>query len=161
MGWDELTAGYPVIVLEGCDGTGKTTMATRLAQHYGYTAVRCGRIDDAADLAGRYRAVFSQPGLLALDRSFVSEVVYGTLRGGQCRLTPRQAADLAFALADRGGLLVHLTAPADVLAVRLRARDGYAPPLDRISAVIKAYRDVFDGLAGAVPIVAGSVFDFL
>ena len=154
MGWEELTAGYPVIVLEGCDGTGKTTIAAHLADEYGYQVIRCGRAEnDCPDLAERYRTVLGQPGKLTLDRCFISELVYGLLRDGRSRLSPLQAAELAFALADRGGVLVHLTAHPKALAWRLRQRDGYAPPLDRITAILRAYRTVFDGLDGAAPIV--------
>jgi predicted kinase len=151
--WDELAARYPLIVLEGCDGTGKTTLAAALARRHGYTVVHSERPAEQKDLAGHYRSALDLPGKVAHDRGFVSELVYGPLREGRSRLTGPQAAELAFALADRGGLLVHLTGHPEALAARLRARDGYAPALDRIGALVRAYRDVFGALAGAAPIV--------
>jgi thymidylate kinase len=154
VGWEELVTGFPVIVLEGCDGTGKSTLAEWIAAQYGHTLVRSGRLEDGPDLAARYLAAIEQPGRLVLDRSFVSELVYGSLREGGPRLTADEAAGLAFALEDRGGVLVHLTAHPKALAWRLRVRDGHAPPLDRIRAVLRAYRDVFAGLAGAAPVVS-------
>jgi hypothetical protein len=140
-------------VLEGCDGTGKSTLAALLGARRGYTIVRSGRLDDGADLADRYRAVLDQPGNLVLDRSFITELVYGPLRNGRSRLDPDQAVRLAFALADRGGVLVHLTAHPKALAWRLRARDGHSPALGWIRAVLRSYRDVFAALDGAAPIV--------
>jgi thymidylate kinase len=151
--WDELAARHPVIVLEGCDGTGKTTRASGLAERHGYKVLHSGRIADGTDLAERYLGVLRLPGKIALDRSFISELVYGTVREGRSRLTARQAAELAFFLADRGGVLVHLTGCPEMLAARLRARDGYAPAMERIRALLKVYRDVFEGLADAAPIV--------
>ncbi len=47
-------ARYEIIVLEGCDGVGKTTVAAALASAYGYTTVHSGRTPDGMDLAGRY-----------------------------------------------------------------------------------------------------------
>jgi thymidylate kinase len=152
VGWEELTDRYPVLVVEGCDGTGKSTLATLLGTQYGYTIVRSGRLDDGPDLAGRYRAVLEQPGKLALDRSFITELVYGPLRNGRSRLTADQAAQLAFALADRGGAFVYLTAHPKALEWRLRQRDGHAPPLDWIRSIVRSYRNVFAGLDGAAPI---------
>jgi hypothetical protein len=171
-------AGYPVIVLEGCDGAGKSTLAALLGERRGYTVVRSGRppgadlpgadlpgadlpgadlhgadLHDGTDLAGQYHAAFGQPGNLVLDRSFITELVYGPLRNGRSRLDPDQAVRLAFALADRGGVLVHLTAHPKALAWRLRARDGHSPPLGWIRAVLRSYRDVFAALDGAAPIV--------
>jgi hypothetical protein len=154
VGWEELAAGHPVIVLEGCDGTGKSTLATLLGTQYGYTIIRSGRLPDGADLAERYREALDQPGNLVLDRSFITELVYGPLRaGGRSRLTPDESAELAFALADRGGVAVHLTAHPKALAWRLRQRDGHAPPLEWLRSVVRSYRNVFAALDGATPIV--------
>ena len=153
MQWDELAARYPVIVLEGCDGTGKTTRAAELADQHGYTVIHSSDVADPDGLADAYHAVLRRPGKLALDRSFVSELVYSQLRAGRMRLTGREAAELAFALADRGGVLVHLTAHPKALAWRLRARDGYAPPLDRLRVLLATYRDVFRALDGTAPIL--------
>jgi thymidylate kinase len=148
-----MTAKYEVVVLEGCDGTGKTTIASALAERHGYTVLHSDRPPDSFDLAERYRSVLALPGKIALDRSFISELVYGPFKYGRSRLSAPDAAELAFRVADRGGVLVHLTGRPDVIAARLRARDGYAPPLERIGAVIEAYRRVFDALAGAAPTI--------
>jgi thymidylate kinase len=153
VGWEELIAGYQLVAFEGCDGTGKSTLASLLAARHGYTVVRSSRPDDGADLVGTYRAALSQPGNVVLDRSFITELVYGPLRTGRSRLTPDQAAELAFVIADRGGALVHLTAHPKALAWRLRARDGHAPPLNWLRTVVRSYRNVFAALDGAAPIV--------
>jgi hypothetical protein len=159
VGWEELTAEYPVIVFEGCDGTGKSTLAMLMGARYGYAVIRSARPDDGGDLEAGYRAVLGQPGSLALDRSFITELVYGPLRNGRSRLDPDQAASLAFALADRGGVVVHLTAHPKALAWRLRARDGRSPALGWIRAVLRSYRDVIAALDGAVPIVTMDTTD--
>ena len=67
------------------------------------------------------------------------------------------AAELAFQVADRGGVLIHLTGRPDEIAARLRARDGYAPSPPQIAAVIDAYRDVFDALSGTAPVITVDV----
>lgn len=150
-------AGYEVVVLEGCDGTGKTTLATALAARHGYTVMHFGRTPGKVDLAARYRSVLSRPGRIVLDRSFISELVYGPLRHGRSRLSMTAAAELALQVADRGGVLVHLTGRPDEIAARLRARDGYAPTPEQIAAVIDAYQEVFTGLSGTAPIITVDV----
>ncbi len=150
--FDELTIAtsrYEVVVLEGCDGTGKTTIASALAGRHGYFVVHSARPPEGTDLAGHYRSILALPGKIALDRSFISELIYGPAKYGRSRLSAPDAAELAFRVADSGGVLVHLTGCPDVIAARLRARDGYAPPLERIGALIEAYREVFDALSGA------------
>lgn len=146
-------AGHELIVLEGTDGAGKTSLAGHLAGQHGYAVVHCDRPPDGADLFGRYAADVATPGKVVLDRCFVSELVYGRSPGGVCRLSAPDAAELALRVADRGGVFVHLTGSAETIAERLAARDGFAPPLERIRARLAAYHAVFDGLAGAAPII--------
>jgi hypothetical protein len=129
-------------VLEGCDGTGKTSLATTLAAQHGYSVVHSGRTPDDVDLLARYRSILAIPGKIVLDRSFISELVYGPLQYGRSRLTASDAAQMALLVAARGGVLVHLTGRPESIIVRLRARDGSAPPWS-----------VFAALTGTVPTI--------
>ncbi|MGH3839214.1 MAG: hypothetical protein ACRDSF_26480, partial [Pseudonocardiaceae bacterium] len=101
------------------DGVGKSTLAQQLASGHGFTIVHSGRTPDGVDLSKRYRQILSQPGRLVLDRSFVSELVYGPLHHGGSRLTDADACDLAALVARRDGVLVHLTASASTIRARL------------------------------------------
>jgi thymidylate kinase len=146
-------AAYEVIVLEGCDGTGKTTLAAALALRRDYAVIHSGRTPDGTDLTERYQALLAIPGKIILDRSFISELVYGPLDHGQSRLTLPDAADLARRVAARSGVLVHLTGHPDTITARLRSRDGpAAPAADRIRAIIGAYHATFALLDGTAPI---------
>lgn len=146
-------AAHEVIALEGCDGVGKTTLAATLARQHGYQLVHASRTPDGVDLLQRYRTVLARPGRLVLDRCFVSELVYGPLLHQRARLTLQQAQDLAAIIAGRGGLLIHLTGPLSIIVARLRERDGAAPDLDHIHALIDAYAEVFAALADHVPVM--------
>jgi broad-specificity NMP kinase len=153
MELDDISA-YRTVVLEGCDGVGKSTLARELARDFGFTIVHSARTPDGINLAERYQRILSQPGRLALDRSFVSELVYGPLRHGGSRLTDTDACDLAALVASREGVLMHLTAPASVIRARLLARDGpaAASPAD-IEFLIAAYERVVTTLAPYLPVV--------
>jgi thymidylate kinase len=153
LGLTITAARYEVVVLEGCDGTGKTSLATTLAAQHGYSVVHSGRTPDDVDLLARYRSILAIPGKIVLDRSFISELVYGPLQYGRSRLTASDAAQMALLVAARGGVLVHLTGRPQSIVARLRARDGSAPPLERICALTDAYHTVFAGLTGTAPII--------
>lgn len=145
---------HRTVVLEGCDGVGKSTLAQRLATGHGFTIVHSGRTPDGIDLAKRYRQILARTEQLALDRSFVSELVYGPLRHGSSRLTDADACDLATRVARRDGVLVHLTAPASVVRARLIVRDGAAAAsLADIESLITAYEHVVTTLAAYLPVV--------
>lgn len=146
-------AAYPVIVLDGCDGTGKTTVAEALREQFGYAVTHSGRTPDGIDLTDRYRQLLAMPGRIVLDRSFISELVYGPLLHGHSRITQQAAVGLAQDVARRGGTLVHLTGAPEAIAARLRARDGAAPPVDRIRAITDAFHAAFGLLAETAPVI--------
>lgn len=152
-GITDWAASCHLIVLEGCDGVGKTTLAATFASHHDYAVVHAARTPEGEDLFAKYRAILARPGRLVLDRSFVSELVYGPLDRGRSRLTFDQAARLAAAAVQRGGVLVHLTGRPEQIAARLLARDGNAPALPRIRALTAAYTDVFTRLADHAPVI--------
>ncbi|MGW7786093.1 hypothetical protein [Streptomyces tricolor] len=149
----EEIAGHRTIVAEGADGVGKSTLARRFVSQYGFTAVHSPRTPDHEDLISRYRDLLARPGRLVLDRSFLSELVYGPLYRGRSRLTWSQALDLARLVTARDGVFLHLTAPAATVHQRLKARDGQAPAVQQITALADAYQRAFDTLTCHVPVL--------
>lgn len=147
-------SAHRTVVLEGCDGVGKSTLAQQLSRDLGFTIVHSTRTPDGVNLAERYQQILSRPERLALDRSFVSELVYGPLRHGGSRLTDADACDLAALVAHRDGVLAHLTAPISVVRARLLERDGpAAAPIADIESLITAYERVVTTLAPYLPVV--------
>lgn len=147
-------SAHQTVVLEGCDGVGKTTLAQHLALDFGFTMIHSTRTPDGVNLAERYQQILSRPERLALDRSFVSELVYGPLHHGGSRLTHADACDLAALVARRDGVLAHLTAPAPVIRTRLLVRDGpAAASLIDVKSLIMAYESVITSLAPYLPVI--------
>ncbi|MFB7938269.1 hypothetical protein [Streptomyces sp. NPDC056049] len=146
MNPDEI-AGYRTVVLEGCDGVGKSTLGERLSARHGFTLVHSPRTPDHLDLASRYRTILAGEGKLLFDRCFISELVYGPLHRGRSRINWPQAIDLAESVIQRDGVLVHLTAPPAVIRQRLVGRDGEAAPMEEISALVTGYERAFSTLS--------------
>ncbi|MEO3810761.1 hypothetical protein ABGB17_17305 [Sphaerisporangium sp. B11E5] len=147
MNLDQVAGQYRTLVLEGCDGVGKSTLAKHLSTHHDFTVVHSPKTPDHLDLADRYRTILAQPGRILFDRCFISELVYGPLYRGRSRITWAQAIDLAESVITRAGTLIHLTAPLATVHERLLARDGRILPLDDIAAVLTGYERVFATLA--------------
>lgn len=148
-------AAYRTVVLEGCDGTGKTTLARALESAHAFTVIHSPRTPDHVGLAARYRDILRLPGRLALDRAFVSELVYGPLLRGRSRLTWDETFDLVDAVARRDGILVHLTGTAETVHDRLISRDGTsAASVAELADLIIAYRRVFATLAEHGPVTS-------
>lgn len=149
----EAVAAHRTVIVEGSDGVGKSTLARALVVHHGFTAVHSPRTPDHQNLVNRYRDLLARPGCLVLDRSFVSELVYGPLYRGGSRLTWPQALELADLVTARHGLFLHLTAPPSTIRHRLKVRDGHAPSLEEITALAEAYHRTLRALAVDVPVV--------
>jgi len=127
------------VVLTGSESTGKTTLAVRLARHYGtswvpefaraYAELKGGPLTVAdveriarGQLAAEERALARGPGLVVLDTDIVSTVVYAEHYYGACPAWVREAA------LERQGDLYLLLAPdlpwtADPVRDRPRQRE--------------------------------------
>jgi hypothetical protein len=47
---EEIVGDYQTLVLEGCDGVGKSTLANRLSTHHGFAVVHSAKTPDHLDL---------------------------------------------------------------------------------------------------------------
>ncbi|MGH3569147.1 MAG: hypothetical protein ACRDRH_24610 [Pseudonocardia sp.] len=152
MNLDLLATTYRTIVLDGCDGAGKTTLAQRLSTAHRFTAVHSARTPDGTDLLVHYRGILARPGRLVLDRCFVSELVYGPLRHRRSRITLTQAVELAETVVARDGTLIHLTGTPSAIYARLRARDDdtAATPTE-VAELVTAYEHVFAAITAQLP----------
>lgn len=146
-------AQYRTVVIEGCDGTGKTTLARRLTGKHGFSFIHATRTPDHLDLTTRYLHMLDTDSRLVMDRSFVSELVYGPLQRGRSRLTWAQVLDLAEAVTQRNGAFIHLTAPVDVVHARLLLRDGEADEPDILTGLLAAYERAFHTLADHATVI--------
>lgn len=150
----QIAANYRIIAIEGCDGTGKTTFAERFVTEHGFTVIHSPRTPEHVELTDRYQQIIMRADRLVLDRSFVSELVYGPLHRGRSRLAWCEAVRLAQFLADHNGAFVYLTGPEAAIRARLLARDGpNSPDLGAIEPLLAGYQRVFDALAPHVPVI--------
>lgn len=122
-----------IIVLEGPDGVGKTTLADAIESVHGGDVIRMrsGPPPDDQDTAVHYATKIREMISMAdsgcaviCDRLHIGELVYGPLLRGGSRITPAEANALDLMLDGAGAHLVHCTLPTGVMIERLVARDG-------------------------------------
>lgn len=133
------------VLLEGVDGVGKTTLAEALRQcGYGYIHSPYIRGDGVRE---RYLATLSTVnGPAVLDRTFLSEFVYGTVIRGYSRLSYDDCLELLGTLASKGFILLHLEEAEDTLAARCGG------DLEERRRLIGAYRDLLASARNVIPI---------
>lgn len=107
-----------MIIAEGIDGTGKSTFIDMLAE-YGYSRYHFPYDVKNQDLMIKYLSVLNNANSrTALDRSFISEMVYGPVMRGTSKLSLEQLRFLLTEYSKKGFEIVYLTAPKEDLMKR-------------------------------------------
>jgi len=133
------------IILEGCDGVGKTTLANLLI-HRGYKSLHFD-YDPSLSIKEKYQRILSKDygDNIVLDRSFISEMVYGPLKRGYSRLSEKDFAELLEMLDKRGGRVVLLDAAPEIIYNRIQKRgdaDDKNMDLNQISEIRNLYKQI-------------------
>lgn len=116
-----------LIVLEGVDGAGKTTLVERLVDMLDEDVVvkHCGppKGDILKEyewsLASSYRPMTTD---FICDRWHVGELVYGPMLRGKSQLTPAMVNHIEMFLSSRGALRLHVDAPIEAILARVGKR---------------------------------------
>lgn len=99
-----------LIILEGPDGAGKSTLARNLSAMLGADIVHFGKDSETFSLATEYISIIlsSQHRNLIIDRLWISEIIYSKImRGGNCRLSEKEIKVISYAFHEMDGRLVY------------------------------------------------------
>ncbi len=133
------------IILEGCDGVGKTTLANLLI-HRGYKSLHFN-YDPHLSIKEKYQRILSKDygDNIVLDRSFISEMVYGPLKRGYSRLSDQDFSELLQLLNKRGGRVVLLDATPETIYNRIQKRgdaDDKNMDINQITSIRNLYKQI-------------------
>ena len=160
------------VILEGADCTGKSHLAAELSEHYnnrGWATYVC--FHDVAlklnsrDLAKSYAADLLSwllrtsdgiPKAMIIDRTWISEFVYGSVYRGHIRLTDKQEALLIQIAAAADARVVYCSPPLDAVRAAFEdpEREEYLPSFDKLKLVYHTYAAYMATLAmeSALPV---------
>lgn len=137
------------IIIEGCDGVGKTTIVNKL-KALGYGSLHFN-FDPTLSIKQKYERILTQdyeyP--VVLDRSFISEMVYGPINRGGSRLSDKEFKELLGLIQKRGGRVVYLSALPEVIYKRVLSRnddDKKVLNLDKIKQICVQYDRVMQAI---------------
>lgn len=126
---DSARRACPLIILEGPDGAGKSTLAARLGTELGARVVHLGPFKGLTNIAHLYVEAM-QPALdgyqpVVLDRSWLSEPIYGAVhRGGRDRVGPVYARMLERVAWRCYPVVIRCLPPVEACLATFRARKG-------------------------------------
>lgn len=140
-----------VIILEGPDGSGKTTLANLISKQTGYQLLHRTQPkteEDKKRMMDEYIQVMKSGKNLIMDRSWYSEMVYGPVMRDASVITYPQMYELERLAAKYGAIVIHCTAPESVLWKRcLRRGEDYITKRETFHEICMG----FDQLMHAVP----------
>jgi thymidylate kinase len=98
-----------LIIIEGPDGAGKTTLAESLSEMLNARIVHFGTDKESKTLINKYTEIMlsSQNENLIIDRLWISEMIYSkVMREGNCRLTQVEINILSYIFYEMRGRLI-------------------------------------------------------
>lgn len=109
------------VILEGCDGTGKTTLAKLLAEKYGLDICHCTQ-HDPKDF--EFYKQTARKENVVWDRHAIGELIYPNVFGRTAEISVEDAKIILSYARENGGKVLVITADDDVIASRLHKRGG-------------------------------------
>lgn len=132
-------------VLEGPDGAGKTTLASRLVEALPDYRIEHFGPPIQAPLEEYLHWLVAQDAQghrMVIDRFHLGESVYGPLFRGTLGLTRYELTAIEWALMVRGYLMIHVTQPLKSLIDSLEQRGDEMVQVNQLSKIVEMYWDV-------------------
>lgn len=147
-----------LVIIEGPDGSGKTTLASRLADHLDAEVHHHGPYRGEKEVAHHYWRSIDAARLegqkIVMDRSWISEPIYGKhVRSGLNRVSLDARRALERGALSAGGVVVRMAASFDFCSRNWADRTGrveYVRSANQFRRIWADYRDLEPGL----PVVA-------
>lgn len=144
--------GIKRVIFEGIDGAGKTTMAEMFSK-IGFQKFHARYHPEISELYSFYYNEIlekSENQRMVLDRSFISEMVYGPILRGKSRLSITQFKRLLEKLRNQHTLLVYLYTPLEIL---LKRKKDKAIPVEHYPLLSKEYEKVLKIVKPFMPVL--------
>lgn len=145
-----------IIILEGPDGSGKTTLANKIKDQTGFMLLHRSHQTDsnAESLFDEYAQVIKAGKNCIMDRGWYSEMVYGPVMRGGSAITYPQMYELERLLAKNGALIIHCTAPEATLWKRcLKRGEDYVTKKDTFHAICNGFDTLMMDVPHYVPVL--------
>lgn len=145
-----------IIIIEGPDGSGKTTLASQIAKQTGYPVVHFSvpkTEEEKEQMVSMYKQAIKESKNIIFDRCWYSEMAYGPVMRKEHVISYPQMYELERMLAKRGSLIIYCTGSPEVLWRRATARgEDYVTDQQTFVEIFEAYEDIMN-VPHLVPVV--------
>ncbi len=143
-----------MVILEGSDQAGKTTLAKQLLARLGdgWEYHHEGPPPPGGE-ANHYAKMVLLDRQVVLDRSHLGEMVYGPCCRGKAALTPLQVSVLNRIVAGRGGFVIWCDPPLGLIKARWKEDVTEKKPLKQLCFIHDTWNYVLRGAARELPVI--------
>lgn len=149
-----------IIIIEGPDGSGKTTLANQMSMQTGYPIMHRSKPETKEEKEAMYKeyaALASSKRNIILDRCWYSEMVYGNVMRDESVIDFYEMYDLEQLVANGGGMVIYCTGQPHVLYKRAKQRgEDYITDYEDFKAICSLY-DSLMGVPHKIPVVRYTV----
>lgn len=136
-----------IIIIEGPDGSGKTSLANRLSRQTGYKIIHRTQPkteEDKAIMMDEYFRVIRSRENMIFDRCWYSEMVYGPVMRDASVISYSQMYDLERRLMETGAMIIYCTDAKQVLWARCQERgEDYIVDRTTFDSICDRYDTLF------------------
>ena len=132
-----------ILIIEGPDGAGKTTLAEQISGQTGWPIEHRSKPETPEEkeiMMGEYLQLVKASRNVILDRCWYSEMVYGKVMRDQSYIDYPQMYELERQLAKHGAMVIYCTGPKAALWMRATRRgEDYITSRDKFNAICEEY----------------------
>lgn len=145
-----------IIILEGTEATGKSTLAKLLSSQTGYPIIHMDKPKTEEDRVRMFTDYLDRVALLndvIFDRCWYSEMVYGAvMRDGSC-ISLKQMYDLEAALLHKSAIIIHCTDATSLLWDRCKVRgEDHVLDIDTLDELKCGFDNLMHKVSHLVPV---------
>lgn len=145
-----------IIIIEGADGSGKTTLANKLSAQTGYPLIHMSQPKDAVEeqrMFIEYKDLICQNKNIILDRCWYSEMAYGPLMRGRSAISYPMMFALEGILSRKGALLIYCkTDPKKQFDNARKRGEDFITTYDTFQAIYEMFEEIM-GVPHSIPVV--------
>jgi thymidylate kinase len=132
-----------IVILEGENKTGKTTLAKHIEKEYGFRYIKCsqpGKRGPYAEYREVIESILQKPENVVIDRFHIGEEVYGPIYRGRSGLSQENFSEIEQDLNKLNTILIYCYDNENNIAKRFKEENEEFANVEKIAKTLELYK---------------------